>query len=98
MSQHPEHGARFELRRTALTDDGADYAVTVRLPAQVSVVLELQVGSAAAPIVSSVGTSPADATVPEWVAQHVATLGKQLAKGASYPRLFQRWREAPTPR
>lgn len=98
MSQHPEHGARFELRRTAVTDDGADYEVTVRLPAQVSAVFDLQVGSMAPPSVSSVGASPADATVPAWVEQHVSTLGKQLAKGASYPRLFQRWREAPTPR
>lgn len=98
MSLHPDNGARFELRRLAMTEGGASYAVVVRLPEDVTATYTLAVGAETAPEVTPTAVTPDGAHAPAWVEQHVRTLGKQLAKSATYPRLFQRWRDAPAAR
>lgn len=98
-STYPEHGARFQMKRTALDETAAHYAVDVYRPG-LRAEFAMRIGRESGAIDISAGPlHPLDETpataVPEWVEKHLAKLGKQLAKAATWPRRFDRWRADP---
>ena len=90
-----EYGARFKLRRTTLDDATVTYEVTVErheLPA-LGYSLSIVLGGDKA--VHEVTPEEEAVDAPAWITKHVGTLGRQLCKGDSWPRLYQRWRAEP---
>jgi hypothetical protein len=85
----PEHGARFELAREALTPSGARYVVTV-VDASASYRAESTLDAARV----DTRWSPEP---PPWIAEtthgFLKTLQKNHASDASWPARLVRWRE-----
>jgi hypothetical protein len=85
----PEHGARFELARQALTTGGARYVVSV-IVAGASYRAESEIDAARV----DTRWSPEP---PPWIAEtthgFLKTLQKNHAGDASWPARLTRWRE-----
>ncbi|MFT4703528.1 MAG: hypothetical protein ACI81R_001220 [Bradymonadia bacterium] len=90
-----EYGARFKLRRTTLSDSTVIYEVTVERHEITTLVYALELTLGGEKTVHQVSPIGEAADAPAWITKHVGTLGRQLAKGDSWPRLYQRWRADP---
>lgn len=95
MALHPDNGVRFECARTGVDEAGATYTMVALLPNDVRATYEVRANTDRTTEVGAPTVTPADAEAPEWVTKHACSLARQLAKSATWPRRFQRWKAAP---
>lgn len=94
----PSFGARFEMLRHSVDDQGAVYAVTIYLPTETPTYMLHIASQDGACQLRSPGCEPV-AVLPAWVHKHLLALARQLFRAAqrdgTWLRRLMRWHEDP---